>query len=84
MAVNGECSKLSQNGGFTLSGSHMVKAIRAPKAICLAMKKTIPMWDTTFTAGKGVLAISFELQLERGIFQGDLLLPLLFCCAIVP
>ena len=62
----------------------MLKAIRAPKAICHLLKHVIPMWTTTFTVNAGEDKLCFEIELKRGIFQGDSLSPLLFCLAIAP
>ena len=62
----------------------MLKAIKAPKEVCKLNKHVIPKWRTTFTVGNGENSISFQITLQRGIFQGDSLSPLLFCLAIAP
>ena len=46
----------------------LLKAIKAPRAICWLLKYVIPLWTTAFTLGKEV---SFTIQLRRGIFLGD-------------
>ena len=62
----------------------LLRSIKAPKIIKKCLQRIIPMWATTFSVGKGEKEVQFELQLKRGIFQGDSLSPLLFCLAISP
>jgi len=62
----------------------LLRSIKAPKIIKKCLRRIIPMWATTFSVGKGEKEVQFELQLKRGIFQGDSLSPLLFCLAISP
>jgi len=58
--------------------------LKAPKVICRLIKHVIPMWTTTFTINAENDNFCFEVDLRRGIFQGDSLSPLLFSLPISP
>jgi len=58
--------------------------LKAPKVICRLIKHVIPMCTTAFTVNAENDNFCFEVDLRRGIFQGDSLSPLLFCLAISP
>ena len=45
------------------------------------IRRSMPRWKTILTAGKAELA---EVSIQRGIFQGDCLSPLLFVICLLP
>jgi len=61
----------------------MLEAVKAPRNVVRTVRQVMGMWRTNFMIS-GKPEQTFELQLRRGVFQGDSLSPLLFCLAIAP
>ena len=54
---------------------------KIPDQVVKFIEKTMQTWGVEFTAGVKSLV---ELKIQRGIFQGDALSPLLFVIAMMP
>ena len=62
-----------------------LKAIQAPVLIQRAIRRLIPRWKTDISVRRAKRGWEkIPVSLERGLFQGDSLSPLLFCLGIVP
>ena len=59
----------------------MLESIRAPEPLRRCISTLIP---TEFNCGVGRDIVKVEMAFRRGLFQGDSLLPLLFCLSIAP
>ena len=54
---------------------YCLKMYKIPNHVVQFIEKTMETWKVELTAGGKTLA---EVKIQRGIFQGDALLPLLF------
>ena len=59
---------------------HCLKMYKIPKQVIQFIEKTMEIWRVELTAGGKNLA---EVKIQRGIFQGDALSPLLFVIAMI-
>ena len=62
----------------------MLKSIRAPKPVRRGVRALIPHWKTDVTLRMTDGLARVPIRLQRGLFQGDSLSPLLFCLCVVP
>ena len=60
---------------------HCLKVYKISHEVINFIKQNLKTWRDDLTAGGGSIA---ETKIQRGIFQGDALLPLLFIIAIMP
>ena len=60
---------------------HCLKMYKIPDQVLQFIEKTMETWRVDLTAGWKSLA---EVKIQRGIFQGDALSPLLFLIAMMP
>lgn len=59
----------------------VLKKIGIPKWLYHGIKNVMKQWSVRYSLGR---AISKPLKVQRGVLQGDVLSPLLFCLGLVP